>query len=718
MSQIQLASSLSKNSEKNTARNLVKLAAFLVVLYIIERDSPAEYEYNYSYLNPLAMTNVPRYKIIEKIVGFPVIQLPKGTFPTLQWLIKVVLSLLKIFINSSLSQNSGLSKAKSFEWTKLFPISNDFGDISEESLKDVVEQLHLNLEKIDKDPEIERQWQELSQQKSAEENLVQIIDNDFKEIQSQIPQEKIDELASTAEKTVLDNLQKIVKYSAKLAEIADANKFSTSDSSVEFSPQSPTLDDYDQQFTIIRKPAIAYNFQQDLIFAYLQVAGPNPMVIEQFQVSDSRLPVTPEQYSQIAAKFGFADSLEAAIADDRLYVADYALLNSLVNGSFISQELEQQKYIATPVALFAVPPADSWSRPLFPVAISYQRTAISTEWVLFTPLDGESWMTAKNIVQMTDSNYHELISHLGRTHLVVEPFIVPTNYLPEDHCVRKLLVPHFEGTVLINYGAHAILVAPGGSVDSLLASSVGGDQAMAAKATQSYLFNFNEISFPQTLANRRVTDVSKLPTYPYRDDGLLIWNAIEIWVRDYFSIYYSNDSAVKNDTDLQTWGSTLVSLQGGRLQNFGDDGQGKFNTINCLVKTISTVIFTASAQHAAVNFSQQEMMYTPAFPLARYLPAPINPQDPESFIKGLPSLSQAQSQIDTLYLLGSVYYTQLGKYSPSAFPNNNQLQAALKKFQDNLQAAETTIKERNRNPDRLMPYEFLLPSQIPQSINI
>ncbi|GGA44332.1 hypothetical protein [Okeania sp. KiyG1] len=150
MSEIQLANSLPKNSEKNTARNLVKLAAFLVVLYIIERDYPAEYEYNYSYLNPLAMTNVPKSKFLEKIVGFPLIQLPKGTFPTLQWLIKVVLSLLKIFINESLSKNSGLSKAKSFEWTKLFPISNDFGDIPKESLKDIVEQLNLNLEKLTK----------------------------------------------------------------------------------------------------------------------------------------------------------------------------------------------------------------------------------------------------------------------------------------------------------------------------------------------------------------------------------------------------------------------------------------------------------------------------------------------------------------------------------------------------------------------------------------
>lgn len=60
-----------------------------------------------------------------------------------------------------------------------------------------------------------------------------------------------------------------------------------------------------------------------------------------------------------------------------------------------------------------------------------------------------------------------------------------------------------------------VLVAPGSTVDFLLASSVGGDQDLAAKAAQSYLFNFNEISIPQTLANRHVTDTNKLPTYPF-----------------------------------------------------------------------------------------------------------------------------------------------------------------------------------------------------------
>ncbi|MBE9034918.1 hypothetical protein IQ246_07210 [aff. Roholtiella sp. LEGE 12411] len=314
------------------------------------------------------------------------------------------------------------------------------------------------------------------------------------------------------------------------------------------------------------------------------------------------------------------------------------------------------------------------------------------------------------------------MSHLGRTHLFVEAFVVPTNNLPNNHPLKSLLIPHLEGTVLINYGAHTILVAPENTVDSLLGSTIGGDQSVAAKATQSYLFNFNQVSFPQTLVNRGVNDTNKLPTYPYRDDGLLIWNAIESWVNDYFSIYYSNDSSVLADIDLQTWASTLISFEGGRLQDFGDYGQGQIQTRDYLVKAVSTVIFIASAQHAAVNYPQKEfMMYSPALPFARYLVAPTNTQESRSFIDGLPPLFQAQGQIVLLYLLGSVYYTNLGNYSTSAFPKDEkgqQVQSALNKFHQNLQQVTSKINQRNRESDRLIAYEFLLPKNIPQSVNI
>ena len=522
-------------------------------------------------------------------------------------------------------------------------------------------------------------------------------------------------LEEFSEKPQIQNIKEIIKSTAKLAELA---KYQTP--TLKSASNYSSLENYNKQFQVIAKPDISYHFQEDKYFAYMQVAGANPVMLQQLAQLDLRLPITEDKYSDVANFYGVSDTLNNALAEGRIYLADYTLLDTLVNGTFP----QQQKYISAPLALFAVPPSSYGVRSLFPVAISYQETSISNNWILFTPLvtdtDADTWMTAKNIVQMADSNYHELVSHLGRTHLVVEPFVVATNQLPDNHNLRNLLKPHLEGTILINYGAHTTLIAPGGGVDELLASSIGSDQTLGAHGAQSYLFNFNDIAFPDTLTSRGVDDASKLPTYPYRDDGLLIWGAIESWVQEYFSLYYSSDSSVLNDPDLQTWASTLISHEGGRLKNFGDDGQGQIKTLDYLVKAVSTIIFTASAQHAAVNFPQKElMMYTPAFPLARYLPVPIDPQQPENFINGLPPLEQALNQINLLYLLGSIYYTNLGNYSASAFTDPN-VTPALDKFQTKLKDIQEQINQRNSNSkgDRIIPYEFLLPTNIPQSINI
>ena len=38
--------------------------------------------------------------------------------------------------------------------------------------------------------------------------------------------------------------------------------------------------------------------------------------------------------------------------------------------------------------------------------------------------------------------------------------------------------------------------------------------------------------------------VDELPDYPYRDDALLIWNAIDQWVGEYIAVYYAGDADV------------------------------------------------------------------------------------------------------------------------------------------------------------------------------
>ncbi|MEA5551839.1 lipoxygenase family protein [Anabaena cylindrica UHCC 0172] len=670
------------------------------------------YEYNHDYLSPLAMTDIPN-TLFPKLP-----KLPKNELPSQEWVLLLLNTLSVINLNNtskttnndiSFSLESSLESDSTFLSNKLDHLEAIGKQIRKqekpEVLNDVAFNLASTLKEVDEHLKIDEKLGTFHNE--VNEEFAELLNEPTGSVSFDLP---------SSEDSTTEKIKEIIRYNAKLLalnedknaeEFVDVNNINFS---VTEKTSSLSLEDYDNLFQHITKPEISTKFQQDLVFAYMQVAGPNPVMLKQMKAEDSRLPITNEQYQKITSKITeTADSFSVALQEGRLYIADYALLDGMVNGNFP----DQQKYINAPVALFAVPPVNSSSRPLVPIAIYCQQA-------LFTPLEEGTWMTAKNIVQMADSNYHELVSHLGRTHLFIEPFVVATNHLPQNHNLRKLLKPHLEGTVLINYGAHTSLVAPKGSVDKLLASDIRSDQNLSVKAAQSYLFNFNDVAFPKTLESRGVNDDSQLPIYPYRDDGKLIWDAIYNWVKAYLSSYYPTDSLVLNDQDLQKWSSELISQKGGRLKNFGEDAQGTIKTVDYLVEAISTIIFTASAQHAAVNFSQRGLMlYPPAFPLARYQEAPANPQESVNFMDGLPSLERAKDQINMLYLLGSVYYTKLSDYTKSYFEAAPPgVEVALTDFQNTLKDIEQKIRDRNQESNRLIAYEYLLPSKIPQSINI
>ncbi|MDC4205980.1 MAG: lipoxygenase family protein [Candidatus Manganitrophus sp.] len=466
-----------------------------------------------------------------------------------------------------------------------------------------------------------------------------------------------------------------------------------------------SLEDYSQVFQFISLPAISRNFREDSEFAAMRVAGPNPLTIQRMKTLDERLPITNEQYQAV---IGTQDTLMTALADGRLYLADYSAFEGAVNGSFPAG----QKFNYAPLALFAVPPG---GRSLVPVAIQCGPKP-GTDHPIFLPHDGDHWFMAKSIVQVADTNIHQAVSHLGQTHLFIEPFVIAThNQLSRTHPLFLLLTPHFKGTLAINEGALGLL-APRGLVDLLLASSIDQSRVFAVKAAQSYQQNLNTSMLPQTLAQRGVDDASRLPDYPYRDDALLLWGAIHQWVENYVNYYYTSDAAVQADTELQNWVTELVSRDGGRLNNIGSANRISKRTE--LVDLITLICFTASAQHAAVNFPQAPLMsYLPATPPAGYSPLSSLTREgfrENDFLKFLPPLDIAKALLDILYLLSSVYYTRLGDYGDNYF-TDPAIQNYLAKFQQELVKIEEEINQRNK---MRTPYEFLLPSKIPQSINI
>lgn len=468
-----------------------------------------------------------------------------------------------------------------------------------------------------------------------------------------------------------------------------------------------SLKDYENLFPVIGVPAIAKTYHEDEVFAYMRVAGYNPVMIERVTTPGDRFPVTDEHYQAV---MGNDDSLAAAGLEGRLYLADYKMLDGAINGTYPNE----QKYVYAPLALFALPKGSDSTRLLRAIAIQCGQTP-GSDYPIITPNSGKyPWLFAKTIVQIADANFHEAITHLGRTHLFVGAFAIATyRQLPLTHPLRILLHPHFDSTLAINDAAQRILIAPGGGVDRLLSASIDNARVFAVLGLQSY--GFNSAILPKQFQQRGVDDPNLLPIYPYRDDALLVWDAITKWVSDYLNLYYITDEDIQQDTALQAWAAEISAYDGGRIRDFGEDGSIK--TLNYLIDATTLIIFTASAQHAAVNFPQKDLMsYAAAIPTAGYLPASTLKREvtEQDYLNLLPPLDQAQRQYNILSLLGSVYYNKLGEYQQGYF-TDQKVKPFLQAFQSNLQQVENTIKQRNLHRPT---YEYLLPSKIPQSINI
>jgi arachidonate 15-lipoxygenase len=476
--------------------------------------------------------------------------------------------------------------------------------------------------------------------------------------------------------------------------------------------KATSLDAYWDQFSLLQPPPVASNYETDLVFARMRLAGPNPVMLQGIQALPEKFPVTDAQFQSV---MGPDDTLARAGREGRLYLVDYAVFQGLPTG----QTSGGQKYLEAPLALFAVPAANQPDRKLRPVAIQCSQTPGRSN-PIFTPKDGTTWNLARLHVQVADGNYHELIAHLGLTHLVLEEFTMATpRQLAPQHPLYLLLTPHFQGTLAINNAAETSLIAPGGPVDRLLAGEITAATQLTIQAVANH--SINQSFLPRALAARRVEDASKLPDYPYRDDALLLWNDIRAWVSEYLAIYYNDDAAVRSDYELQGWVAELSSAEGGKLKDVGENGGG-IQTFEYLVDLATYVIFTASVQHAAVNFPQRTIMsFTPALPLAAYAPAPTSVEEelPASAeLAHLPPLQMSFLQQQVTFGLGNVYFKRLGGYDAylrEPWFEDARVWPALEVFQKRLRATEREIGQRNLSR---IPYETLLPSAIPQSINI
>lgn len=152
--------------------------------------------------------------------------------------------------------------------------------------------------------------------------------------------------------------------------------------------------------------------------------------------------------------------------------------------------------------------------------------------------------------------------HLGRTHLVMESFMVATyRQLPGKHPLFQLLSPHLEGTAFINNAADKDLIGPGGIVEQLVSQKIGEVNDFVGKSVCEFLKQ--DLTFPALIKAQGMTQDAFPANFPYRDDGMLIWNAIHTWANDFVEIFYPSDSSIKADEYLAAWVSEMVTSSTG-----------------------------------------------------------------------------------------------------------------------------------------------------------
>nr|CAB3475077.1 unnamed protein product [Digitaria exilis] len=215
--------------------------------------------------------------------------------------------------------------------------------------------------------------------------------------------------------------------------------------------------------------------------------------------------------------------------------------------------------------------------------------------------------------------------------------------------------------------------------------------------------------------------------YPYASDGLAIWHAIEQWVTEYLAIYYPNDGVLQDDVELQAWWKEVREVGHADLKDA--PWWTKMETVSELTMACTTIIWTASALHAAVNFGQYPYCgYLPNSPSVSRKPMPVpnseeyaelqsNPE--KVFLRTITSQSQALVGISLLEILSShssdeVY---LGQRDTPEWTSDAKAQRAFKRFGERLVEIEKRVTamnadplRKNRNGPAKFPYTLLFPN--------
>nr|XP_007135512.1 hypothetical protein PHAVU_010G135500g [Phaseolus vulgaris]ESW07506.1 hypothetical protein PHAVU_010G135500g [Phaseolus vulgaris] len=484
-------------------------------------------------------------------------------------------------------------------------------------------------------------------------------------------------------------------------------------------------------------------------FAREMIAGVNPNVIRCLQEFPPKSKLDPTLYGdqtstlttqKLEINMGGV-TVEEALAAKRLFILDYQ--DAFIPYLTRINSLPTAKAYATRTILFL---KDDGT--LKPLAIELSKPHPSGDnlgpvsKVVLPALDGVDstiWLLAKAHVIVNDSGYHQLISHWLKTHAVIEPFAIATNRnLSVIHPIYKLLYPHYRDTININGLARQNLINASGIIEQ---SFLPGKYSMEISSIAYKNWIFTDQSLPADLIKRGLA--TEDPSAPHGLRLLIEDYPYAIWVKEYVSLYYPTDVAIQQDTELQAWWKEAVEKGHADLKD--KPWWPKMKTVQELIQSCSTIIWIASALHAAVNFGQYpyggfilnrptlSRRFIPEAGTKEYDEMVKSPQT--AYLRTITPKREAIIDLTVIEILSrhasdEIY---LGERDNPNWTSDSKALEAFKRFGSKLTEIEGKITARNTNSTMKnrygpvqLPYTLLIPTSeegltfrgIPNSVSI
>ncbi|EWC45528.1 hypothetical protein DRE_05386 [Drechslerella stenobrocha 248] len=460
-------------------------------------------------------------------------------------------------------------------------------------------------------------------------------------------------------------------------------------------------------------PGLLTNYTQDLLFS-MERLSINPYAVRRLMLGRDSLPIPIDD--AVVAKLTGGSTLADLLQRGLLFYADHSSQAKLA---------PTQNFAAACDAYFYISPANG---QFLPLAI---RSNVGNKLV-YTPADSsEDWLLAK-LMFNCDDFFMSQFYHLASTHFVTEvAYQAAIRTLSDDHPVLAILQRLMYGAFGIRPLAAAILLPPGGSIGKYFgwtgesAAKFSGEQYSNgfAGAVQGNYFLTN-------LRNRGLIDSPvgpALQNFPFHEDALVIHNAIREFMTTFVNSYYTSDSTVPSDPELQAW---LVEANGpaGAI-DFPTPATMK--TRKQLIELLTHMGHLVSSSHHTVNTNQVMTGggVLPFNPSSLYRPIPTEKgaKDIASFLPPpRKSVEMIQSQANFARpAIAGTSRTLVHMFDDAGMlaRMTGETRAANERFKAAMEAQSKVIKARKFNSEGLsqgMPilWQALDPDVVPWSLSI